>query len=95
MVAAGGSVGLPECIKIRAECGDSKERIDRMPRIAERQAGTLLGGGGVLLRIGITEGDTVGLARGLVRTSVDTVGAGETTRDRGDVGRRGDSGHRG
>lgn len=86
MVAAGGSVGLPECREIGAECGDGKERIDRMPRIAERQAGTLLGGSGVLLRIGITEGDAVGLARGLVRAGVDTVGAGETTRDRGDMG---------
>ena len=86
MVAAGGSVGLPERREIGAECGDSKERIDRMPRIAERQAGTLLGGSGVLLRVGITEGDTVGLARGFVRAGVDMVGAGKTPRDRGDVG---------
>ena len=95
MVAASGGVGLPKGGEIRAECGDSKERIDRVPRVTERQAGTLLGFRGVRLRIGIGEGDAVGLARGAVGAGVDTVGAGETTRDRGDVRRGGDSGHRG
>ena len=95
MVAAGGSVGLPECREIGAECGDGKERIDRVPRVAERQAGTLLGSGGMLLRIGIGEGDAVGLARGAVGAGVDRVGAGKAPRDRGDVGGGGDSGQRG
>lgn len=86
MVAASGGVGLPKGGEIGVISGDSKERIDRVPCVTERQASTLLGGGGVLLRIGIGEGDAVGLARGAVGAGVDTVGAGETPRDRGDVG---------
>ena len=81
---------MPEGCEIRAESGDGKERIDRMPRVAERAADLLLGCGGVRLRIGMTERDTIGLARGFICAGVDTVGTGKTTRDGSDMGRRGD-----
>ena len=85
-MAAGGGVGLPESREIGVIIGDGKEGIDRVPCVTERETGTLLGFRGVLLRIGMIERNAVGLARGTIGAGVDTVGAGETPRDRGDVG---------
>ena len=92
-MAASGGMGLPEGCEIRAVSRDSKERIDGVPRVAERAAGLLLGSGGVRLRIGMTKRDTIGLARGFIRAGVDAVGTGKTTRDGSDMGRRGDRCH--
>lgn len=92
-MAASGDVGLPKSREIGAESRDRQERINCVPCITEREADLLLGCGGVLLRVGIGESDTVGFARGAVGTSVDTVGAGKTPRDRGDRRSGGDGCH--
>ena len=93
MMAASGGVGLPKSREIGAESRDRQERIDCVPCVTERETGLLLGYGGVLLRVGIGESNTVGFARGAVGTGVDTVGAGKTPRDRGDRRSGGDGCH--
>ena len=93
MVATSGDMGLPKSREIGAESRDRQERIDCVPCVTERETGLLLGYGGVLLRVGIGESDTVGFARGAVGTGVDTVGAGKTPRDRGDRRSGGDGCH--
>lgn len=93
MVATSGDMGLPKSREIGVESRDRQERINCVPCITEREAGLLLGYGGVLLRVGIGESNTVGFARGAVGTSVDTVGAGKTPRDRGDRRSGGDGCH--
>lgn len=93
VVAAGGSMGLPKGVEISMKSGFCQESIDCVPCVTERQASTLLRFRGVLLQIWITERNAVGLARGFIRTGMDTVGAGKTTRDRSNMGRGGDGGH--
>lgn len=93
MMATSGNMGLPKSREIGAESRDRQERIDCVPCVTERETGLLLGCGGVLLRVGIGESNTVGFASGAVGTGVDTVGARKTPRDRGDRRNGGDGCH--